>query len=278
MKEESHITYFQLLEIISWGIFSMKMKGKSVSDKRLKKYNKIDNAMHGGVYTGSPGKDIYYMLKYLSEKQMVEVVFKLAEQFPCCPSENYVNVAACIRFIYGQFEKQGILRSEQDFKRMKNKELDWSLSRKFLKLLENKFKEYCNFYGLAMIYEMDGHRLGDEAVINNDKNKLEEMEKKYNKCVKYANKCKSYKHLFSIYYWASKYFIKFGDVNKAIKYAKLSIENAVKYYRKYFPNGEKYYRDRLFNVYMYIGKNDKKSNWKNFKNKYDKYIKNNFKK
>ena len=47
MKDKPHISYEQLLEIISWGVFSMKMKGKSVSDKRLKNYKKIQPYIDG---------------------------------------------------------------------------------------------------------------------------------------------------------------------------------------------------------------------------------------
>ena len=272
---KSNINYNQLLEIISWGIFSMRMKGNSVFDIRLKKIQKINGADYGGIYVGSPGRDIYHMLPYLDNEQMEKVAGLLCEKFPTIPPHSYANVAACIRFIYGQFEKQGILRSEKDFKRMKKGELEWSLSRKFLKFLENEFEKINNYYGMSMLYEMEGHRLGDEAVINKDIKKLEEMEKKYNKCVEYANKCKSYKHMFSIYYWAGEYFNKFGKTNKAIEYYKLSIINASKYYCKYFPNGEKYYSERFLNSLKYIKVNDKK-NWFYFKKKYNS-IKNKFK-
>ncbi len=277
MKNKSHITYDQLLEITSWGVFAMNMKGKSVSDKRLSTYDKIEDAMYGGIYTGSPGRDIYFMLAYLSEDQMKEVASKLSGKFPRTPPKNYVNVAACVRFIYGQFEKQGILRSEEDFGRMKKEKLDWELSRKFLKILTQDLNRRNNYYGLSMLYEMEGHRLGDEAVINNDLDKLNDMENNYNKCVKYAVKCKDYKHMFSIYYWAFEYFKKFGDTKNAIKYAKLSIKNATMYYRKYFPNGESYYAARLGKAFSYVDKNDDQGR-KDFRKKYKTIVNDKFKK
>ena len=277
MKDKSHITYKQLLEIVSWGIFSMDMKGNSVYDERLYKIKNIEGASYGGIYVGSPGRDIYYMLPFLREEEMKEVAILLCSKFPKYPPNSYVNVAACIRFIYGQFEKQGVLKSEEELKKMKESKIDWSLPRKFLKLLYNEMKENDNFYGLVMLCEMEGHRLGDEAVINKDKIKLDEMEKKYNESVKYAYKCGSYKHMFSIYYWMGKYFKEFGETDKAVKYFKLSIIKASKYYRKYFIKGDQYYSKRLSNSFDYIKKYDI-DNWENFKKKYKKNIKNRFKK
>ena len=249
-----HITYEQLLKIVSWGIFSMNMKGNSISDKRLKKCKPIKNAIYNGVYVGSPGRDIYFMLPYLNIEQMKEIVVIMKDNFPKIPPRTYVNVAACIRFIYGQFDKQGTLRSEKDFKRMKKEKLDWTLQREFMWFLSEELRKDNNCYGLTMLYEMEGHRLGDEAVIYKDKKKLEHMECNYFLCIEFAKKCKSYKHLFSIYYWAGEYFSKFGDIDKAVKYFKLAILNSEKYYHKYFPKGEQYYRIRLENSAKYIKK------------------------
>ncbi len=254
MCEKNILNYDQLLEIVSWGIFSMDMKGNSVCDKRLDKIKKIDGAAYGGVYVGSPGRDIYSMLPYLNDHQTKEISVLLCSKFPKKPPRTYANIAACIRFIYGQFEKQGSLRSDKDFERMKKEKIDWSLSRNFLKLVMKELKNRNNYYGLTMLYEMEGHRLGDEAVISKNRSKLEKMEKNYNKCVKYAGKCRGYKHMFSIYYWAYEYFRKFGDVKNSIKYAELSIINANKYYYKYFPKGEQYYSNRLLKAFKYIDK------------------------
>ena len=57
-------------------------------------------------------------------EQIEEVVGLVEEKFPKVAPGNHVNLGACIRFIYGQFEKQGILRSEKDFERMKKEKLD----------------------------------------------------------------------------------------------------------------------------------------------------------
>ena len=273
-----HISYSELLEVVSWGIFSMDMKGVQVSDSRLKGYKlkAIDNAMYKGIYVGSPGKDIYLMLPFLDKEQMKEVAIKLSQHFPKFNYGKNANIAACVRFIYGQFEKQGVLKSNEDFKRMKKEKPDWSLPRKFFKLLYKELEKNDNFYGLTMLCEMEGHRLGDEAVINKDKKKIKEMENSYSRCIKYAYKCKSYKHMFSVYYWMGEYFKEIDDTDKAVKYFKLSIVNANKYYRKYFTQGDQYYSKRLLKSFKYIKINNRED-WSKFKEKYNYGIKNKFK-
>ena len=275
MKDKSHITYKQLLEIVSWGIFSMDMRGNSVSDNRLCKIEKIEGAEYGGIYVGSPGRDIYYMLPHMDEEQMKEVAVLLCSKFLKTPPISYANTAACLRFIYGQFGKQGSLRSEKDFKEMKENKIDWLLPRKFLKVLEEKLEMSNNYYGLVMLYEMEAHRLGDEAVLNKDLEKLDKMEQMYLKAMIFADKCNSYKHMFSLYYWASQYFKKINDISKAVEYSRLSIINASEYYGKYFPKGEEYYSKRLSNSFTYVKQNDKK-NWDKFKKRYETIIKNRF--
>ncbi len=263
----SHITYNQLLEIISWGLLSKEVKGIQLRGIKIKK--KIEGAVYGGVYIGSPGKDIYLMLKYLSKEQMEEVVYKLYEQFPFVPPGNHVNVAACIRFIYGQFDKNGILRSNKDFERMKKEKLNWELPRKFLGLLYKKFEKNNNYYGLSMLCEMEGHRLGDEAILNKNKEKLKEMEEIYKESVLFAYKCKSYKQMFTPYYWAAMYFIKFGNINNAIKYSELTITQA----EKYCPDSRGSYIDKIVRCLKCI-KGGNRKEWKKFYKGYKKKIKN----
>ncbi len=272
-----HITYEELLELTFYGIFEMNFKGISVNDNRLKKCKPIETAIHKGIYTGSPGKDIYYMLPYLNKDQMNEIINGLENKFPKIPPGNHVNVGAFIRFIYGQFEKKGILRSEQDFERMKNEELDWSLAKKFVDLLYNKLEDNNNYYGLAILCEMKAHRAGDKAVLQKDKEKLYNMEHLYEKAVKYAGKCKSYKHLFTPYYWAFRYFEKFEDNKNGIKYAFLTIKQA----DKYCPDARPGYIIKLLDCVKYIKKYDK-SKYKNlikqYKNSKNKCVKKVFKK
>ncbi len=266
---ESRVTYEELLKLTSYGIFSMNFKGISVKDERLNYCEPIKNAAYNGVYTGSPGRDIYYMLPYLDSEQMEEIAEMVVEKFPKTPPGNHVNVGAFVRFIYGQFEKQGILRSDKDFERMKNEELNWIKSREFVKLLWDKLEDIDNFYGLSILCEMSAHRLGDESVINRDQEILDRMEHLYNMSVEYAVKCKSYKQMFTPYYWAFRYFGKFGDETKALFYAYLTIEQA----EKYCPDARKGYFSKLSDCMKYIQKYDKKT-WSKFYKKYRKNAKN----
>ncbi len=258
-----HLTYDKLLKITSYGIFAMNFKGTSVNDRRLKKCKRIKDAMHEGIYTGSPGKDIYYMLPYLNENQMDEIARKLEKKFPKTPPGNHVNVGALVRFIYGQFEKKGILRSDEDFERMKKEKLDWELSSKFVDLLYDKLEKNMNYYGMAILCEMKAHRLGDKAVLEKDNNKLLKMEKLYEQAVINAGKCKSYKHLFTPYYWAFRYFEKIKCKDNAIKYAFLTFKQA----ELYCPDARPGYVTKLFDCARYIEKYDKEE-WKDFVKKY----------
>ena len=109
---------------------------------------------------------------------------------------------------------------------MKKEDLDWRLSRHFLSFLRIELKRIKKYYGLVIVYEIEAHRLGDEAVIGKNKNKLKEMESTYIDALEFAYKSNSYKHMFSLYHWCARYFIKFGDVKNGIKYCKLAIDNA----------------------------------------------------
>ncbi len=267
--KKSHLTYEELLRLTSYGIFAMNFKGISVHDKRLNDCKCIKNADYKGIYVGSPGRDIYHMFPYLDNKQMNEIVDMVVEKFPKIPPGNHVNVGAFIRFVYGQFEKQGVLRSEKDFKRMKKEKLDWKSSRIFLELLYVKLQKDDNFYGMSILCEMNAHRIGDEAIINKDKNKLKKMEKEYNKSVGYAHKCKSYKQLFTPYYWASQYFSKFKYVKKALFYSYLTVDAA----EQYCPDARPGYIDKILDCVLYIKKHDEQG-WKIFYNNYSKNAEN----
>ena len=277
--KKPHITYEELLKISSWGLFSLKVKGTSICDDRLEEYRKksIKDAIYEGIYIGSPGRDIYYMLPFLNETQMEEVVDKVADKFPKIPPDNHVNIGMFVRFLYGQFEKNGTLRSDKDLERMQNEIIDWDSSRKFIKLLFNKMVSSDNFYGMCILYEMEAHRLGDEAILNSDSEKFVKMEEMYNKSVEFAHKCESYKQMFTPYYWCFEYFKKGKNKNKALEYSYLTMKNA----EKYCPDARPGYISKLLSCIKYIKKYDKK-NWKNFckiyKNSKNKCVKNTFKK
>jgi len=276
--ENSHITYKDLLEISSWGLFSLKIKGTSICDKRLEKYKKksIKDAEYGGIYIGSPGRDIYYMLPYLSEEQFEEVANIIVDRFPKDPPGNHVNVGMFFRQVYGQFEKQGVLRSDKDLKRMKKEKLDWNLSKKFIELLHDKFEKNNNFYGLSILYEMEAHRVGDKAILNMDIDMMDKMEKFYLESVRYSHKCNSYKQMFTPYYWCFEYFKKYGTKKKALLYAHLTIEAA----DKHCPDARPGYVTKLSSCIKYIRKKNKdkwNSFYKTYKNSKNKCVKKTFK-
>ena len=200
---------------------------------------------------------------------MDEVADSLSDQFPVQPPSNHVNTAACIRFIYGQFEKQGTLRSDKDYEKMKEELPDWTLPRKFLSKLKDNFKKKNNYYGLSILAEMEGYRLGDEYRIYHIPDKIKDMEEQYVESVKYAYKCKSYKQMFTPYFWAAMYFVKCKDKNRALEYCRLTIDNA----GKYCPDSRPSYVDKLFKCLDYIRKKDK-SEWEKYYKNLKKTCKN----
>jgi len=263
--KKPHITYEELLKISSWGLFSLKVKGTSICDDRLEEYRKksIKDAIYEGIYIGSPGRDIYYMLPYLSDEQLEEVAGIIVDRFLKDPPGNHVNVGMFFRQVYGQFEKQGVLKSDKDLEKMKKDKLDWDLSKKFVMLLRNKFEENNNFYGLSILHEMEAHRMGDKAILDKNIYMLNNMEESYLKSVKYAKKCNSYKQMFTPYYWCFEYFKKYKDKKKALLYAYLTI----KYAHKYCPDARPGYISKLCSCIKYI-RNKDKSNWDYFYNLY----------
>jgi len=261
------ISYEELLVLIRGGIMRRTVKGTSL--RSIEGLPRVKGAFAEGIYGGCPGKEINAMLPDFDDEQMKEIAKELAQNFFIEPPDNHVTAAVLIRYIYGQFAKNGIHRSKEDFERMKKEELNWILPRKLLKFVYKEFENVNNFYGLSILCEMEGHRLGDEAVINDDSQKVEEMEDMYLKSVLFAHECGSFKQMFTPYYWAAIYFIKLKDKKKAIKYSKLTIENA----EKYCPDDRGSYQDKLKACLKYLKKKDK-SNWIDFYNKHKKNAKN----
>ena len=225
------------------------------SKKILAKVPRVPGAMsgafNGGDYLGRPGKDIFFTLPKLNEEQFNQIVERLSHQFPFNPPNNHVGYAGCIRYIYGQFEKQGILRSEEDLKRMQGEDINWSLPRKFMFALKNKFEEQNNYYGLCIFYEMEAHRLGDEAFLNSDKHKECEMEVYYLKSVENAYKCNSLKQLFTPYFWCFKYYTRLENHDKALFYVLKTLEQM----EKHCPSSKQGYLVKAMDCVKYMKKN-----------------------
>jgi hypothetical protein len=229
----------------------------------------IVGAFNGGDYLGRPGKDIYFALPNLTDEQMEKLSDVLSDQYPFIAPNNHVGYAGCIRYIYGQFEKQGILRSNEDLKRMQKEGVEWDLPRKFMGMLKKKFEEKNNFYGLCIYYEMEAHRLGDEAFLNDDKEKVAEMEKHYMRSVFYAGKCGSQKQEFTPYFWACLYFDKIGDHERGLYYGKTTLEQM----EKFCPSSKQGYLVKAVDCANYLKKRHP-NEWKTIRNELSKNAKN----
>jgi len=265
---ESHISYEQLLKIVSWSLFTKSMKGTHIRNMP-KNLEPIEGAVSGGLYIGSPGKDIFFLLPFLNEEQFNDLAERMVDLFPKTPPLNHVNIAACVRYIYGQFDKNGIFLSKGAYKKVEKHRDNWDLPRQFLIILEKKLQKKKKYYGISVLYEMEGHRLGDEAVLDKDKDKLKRMEEVYNTSVEYALKCNSSKHTWTPYYWAFKYFERFGDKKNALKYLKKAIESNNNYNTECRPG----YMTKMRKCVEYIKENDK-NDWKKVSKKYGKNYKN----
>lgn len=226
---KENITFDQLMELIGRGIIGPKAKPK-----------RLAFGFRGGCYLGSPGKDVFLSLPFLSDEEIKTSAYFLADQFPKKPISNHVHTAACIRYIYGCFEKQGSLRSKKDKQRMITENQNWDLPIKFINHMVDKFTADDNKYGLIIHYEMFAHRIGDRAVIESDVSKLQEMMYNYIKCYKIAKECKCYKHIFTPFYWGASYYYEMGQYSEAKDY----YVRCLKYMERYCPDARDGYREK----------------------------------
>ncbi len=223
---------------------------KKIMSKVPKVPGPVKGAFNGGDYLGRPGKDVFFALPDLTDEQMDELADVLSDRYPFVAPNNHVGYAGCIRYIYGQFEKQGILRSEADFERMRRDGVEWSLPRKFMLILKNKFEDKKNYYGLCLYYEMEAHRLGDEALLHLNNDDLLHMEVYYEKSNEYAEKCNSLKQKFTPQYWACMYFAKIRDYNRGLKYAKATLSKM----EQFCPSAKQGYLVKAVDVAKYLKK------------------------
>ena len=247
----------------------IKLCSKKILAKVPKAPGNMKGAFNGGDYLGRPGKDVFFALPKLNKDQFDKVVEQLSLRFPHNPPTNHVGYAGCIRYIYGQFEKQGILRSEEDLKRMQEEDIDWTLPKKFMYALKNRFEEQENYYGLCLFYEMEAHRLGDEAFLNNNAGKRYEMESYYLKSAENAYKCNSLKQMFTPYFWCFKYYAKLGDHDKAWYYVLKTLEQM----EKHCPSPKQGYLVKAMDCAEYM-KNNHGNKWKRILSYYNKNAKN----
>ncbi len=186
------MTLDNLIKLVSLGI---RQKGDTISP--------VDGAFRGGNYLGCPGKDMYFGLHKLNltTDDVDELAKSLSDVFPFVPPTDHVAIAACLRYIYGCFDKQGILLSNHEDIVSNN---NWQASLPFIRSLENNFRDSKNTYGLLISHEMEGHRLGDSTILGNMKY-LSDMIDKYEQSQSLAILSRSPKHTFTPYYWAACY-------------------------------------------------------------------------
>lgn len=220
----------------------------------------------GGAYLGAPGKDLYFALPNLSDQEFNQVAKQLAALYPKKPPTNHVKWAACIRYVYGCFEKQGCLRSDDDKARMVEEDPDWSLPITFMEEVAKNFALNKQHYGLVIHYEMLAHRWGDRSIIKNNPSDLETMLDLYRKAQELALRIKSWKHTFTPFFWAAGYL---GEMNdpRAVDYYKLNL----KMMEKYCPDARDGYREKVRTSLRYIKKHLSNSDWKGYYAKYKKF-------
>lgn len=231
------LKYEQIIELVSKGIGP----------------TKYDGALKGASYLGNPGKDIYFWLQTdPSEEETKDVAKLLSKSFPKKPPHNPIEYGACVRYIYGMFEKQGVLRSKDDKKRMIEDQQSWNESEIFITFLNEELSKNKNYFGLALLSEQIAHRLGDKAVMKNDDSFLIEMENQYRLAFKYASSCNSKKHLMTTYYWAGRYFAEMSKKDKAIQFYR----KAVKAADQHCPDARRSLRDKIVDELRYLKKHD----------------------
>ena len=248
------MVFEQIVEMLNAGIMSV-----------VNKTPRFPFGFRGGNYLGCPGKDIYFILSDLSDEQFCCVAKKLASLYPQKPPNNHVKWAACIRYVYGCFEKQGCLRSKRDKERMVEENLDWTLPVQFMDEVSKYFKRFDNKYGLVLHYEMLAHRWGDRAIIEKNKFHLETMLGLYHKSQAMGRGIKSWKHTFTPFFWAAGYLASMKD-SKAVNYYKLNL----KMMSKYCPDAREGYREKAKTSLQYIKAHSNTDEWNEFYVKHKK--------
>ena len=221
----------------------------------------------GGLYLGSPGKDIFFALPNLTEDEKEEIAKIFASLYPLKPPSNHVRWAAVIRYIYGCFEKQGCLRSKSDKKRMIEENSDWSISLDFMDRVAKYFELNNNKYGLVIHYEMLAHRYGDRAIIEKNEEFLIPMMKFYQRSSEIAMGIKCWKQTFTPFYWAGGYY---GSLKKKMRAVECYMK-CIRRMEKYCPDAREGYREKVKVALSYIKKHSDKKEWLNFKSEYKGY-------
>ena len=228
--------------------------------KELDGRKEFDGAFRKGLYLGSPGKDIYFNLPKLGMSEIRMVANAMAMAFPVVPPSDHIAYAACVRYIYGCFDKQGCLLSEGHKNMMSEMDEDWSLSDLFMSIFVEECKAQDKMYGVVIYHEMAGHRIRDRLVIENNRDHIKPMLDHYNESQRIALQIDCLKHTFTPFYWGACYLEEF-DPTLAIHYHKKAVKNM----ERYCPDTREGYKSKASHSIMYIKKNAPKNQWKEFK-------------
>lgn len=248
-----------ILALIACGIRKKERKGYDAE---------VDGAFRKGNYLGCPGKDIYFALMFMDmdSEEMRDLAEATAAMYPATAPTNHVHTAACIRYIYGCFDKQGCLLSKKHQKMMAKEDADWSIPNRFMALLKREFKKQDNKYGLIILHEMRAHRFGDKACLKNDQRYLRLMMGHYLRSQKLAEEIKCWKQTFTPFYWAASYLERF-DTKRAMRYHQKNLLMM----EKYCPDARPGYSNKAIHSFLYLKKNMEKKVWKKFSQKAKKF-------
>ena len=177
-----------------------------------------------GYYVAYPAREIFELLPSLNPKQLDSLAIATAEAFPQLRPGKCVHLTCFIRYVYGCFDKQGLLNSKTSAN-IKQKQPDWSLSDYFMDRVAFYMDKKKRSYGLVLYYEMKAHRIGDKVILDNNKELIDTMLSFYEKAVQLAVILRAWKNTYSPYFWAANYLMAFGEVNRAKEYCLKFLEN-----------------------------------------------------
>lgn len=226
----------------------------------VEKFSRRDaciEAFGEGKYTGSPGKDIFFALPYMSDSHVDCLAEQLACKFPQHPPYDHVAFAACIRYIYGCFDKQGTLLSD----RHKNiiALMKWDRCDLFMDRVYYFLKKHNRYYGQVIYNEMKGHRLGDLINTTNDISLKNSMLEVYCKSQAIAVSINSCKHTFTPFYWAARY-LESISAEEAVTYHWKNLRNM----ERFCPDGRAGYKTKALDSISFIcehGEKDRLIRW-----------------
>lgn len=261
MESCNPITYKEIITLLNCGI-----RGNVKNGSR----SNIGFGFRGGMYLGAPGKDIYVSLPFLSWDEKKDIARILASKYPHKPPSNHVKWAACIRYIYGCFEKQGCLRSDSDKQRMQSENRDWAESSEFMDLVRQEFADNNNKYGMIIWNEMTAHRYGDRAVIEENPLLLNDMIQLYQQAHLYAVSIKSWKHTFTPFFWAGSYYHEMKMPEESVKWHTESLRMM----NKYCPDAREGYREKAKISLKHIKEDMSNDEWKEWYKNFKKTLRN----